>query len=214
MKIKRILDVSRKIHPGMTVWPGDEGVEIRRLASMNNQDACNLSAIHMGAHSGTHIDAPFHFIPNGKTVESLDLSRFFGPVKVLDLTHLEGCIKEEDLRLKDISSEELLLFKTKNSFLPEEDIFYKEYVYLHESAARFLIQKSVKTVGFDYLSVDKYKGGGHPVHELLLSKEIAIIEGLLLKEIEEGTYFLSCLPLKIEGIDGCPVRAVLAEIAV
>jgi arylformamidase len=210
MKIKRVIDISRKIYPGMAVWPGDTGPDITREELIRNGGVCNLSSIHMGVHTGTHIDAPLHFIDEAKDVGNLDLSRFIGFVNVFELD-VKKFITSEDIKDLPIKAGDIVFFKTLNSEIPEEEGFRKDYIYFDRSAAELLIQIGVKTVGFDYFSIDGYGLGCHPVHQLILSHEIGVIEGLYLKEVKAGTYFFSCLPLRISGVDGSPVRAVLLE---
>lgn len=213
MKIKRIIDVSRKIHPAMAVWPGDDGVEITRILSMKNGGGCNLSSIKIGLHTGTHIDAPFHFIDEGIKVPDLDLSRFIGNVKVFKID-VQECISAKDLESLPINEGDVVFFKTSNSLLPDNGIFHKSFIYIDKSAAAYLVEKKIKTVGVDYLSVEKFHSPDHPAHTLLLSNNIGIVEGLCLKDAEEGEYFFSCLPLLIEDVEGSPVRAVLIELQV
>ncbi len=210
MKIKKIIDVSRRIYPGMAVWPGDSPVEIGINSSIKQGDACNVSSIKMGLHTGTHIDAPFHFIDGGKRICSLNLSQYIGTVKVFDLKS-EGFIDRSSISSLPIFEGDTVFLKTRNSLLHQTQPFHKEFIYIEESAARHLAEKKIKTLGVDYLSVDGYSSSEHPAHHLLLSNEIGIIEGLYLKEVQEGEYFFSCLPLFIEGADGSPVRAVLFE---
>ncbi len=211
MKIKRIIDISRKIYPKMTVWPGDGGPDITSDALIEKGDVCNLSSIRMGVHTGTHVDAPLHFIDGGKDIGSLDISRFIGYVKVFEIKDKKS-ISVENIKDLDINKGDAIFFKTQNSQIPEEDEFNTDYVYFDKTAAELLVEIGIKTIGIDYFSVDGYGLGEHPVHMFLLSHEIGVIEGLCLKDVDEGRYLYSCLPLRIEGVDGSPVRAVLLEI--
>lgn len=210
MKIKRIIDVSRRIYPGMTIWPGDPSVNLKREYSISKGDKCNFSAVSMGVHTGTHLDAPLHFIDNGIDIASLDLSGFIGYVKVFSVAS-KKCISSKDIEEMDINEGDIVFFKTLNSTFPENSGFNKDFVYLDTSAAELLVEKKIKTVGVDYLSVDSYHSQTAAAHKILLSNHIGIIESLILKDINEGTYFFSCLPLKFEGADGSPARAVLIE---
>lgn len=213
MEIKRIIDVSRKIYPGMVVWPGDTGPDITRDELIRDGGVCNLSSIHMGMHTGTHVDAPLHFIDDAKDIANLDLSRFIGFVNVFEL-NVKKIITSDDIKDLPIESGDIVFLKTINSEFLDEEGFRKDYVYFDKSAAEQLIQKGVKTIGFDYFSIDGFGLGSHPVHQLILSHEIGVIEGLCLKEVKTGRYFFSCLPLNIPGVDGSPVRAVLMETSV
>ena len=206
--MEKIIDISRKISSNMVMWPGDDAPKISKKCSINKGDCCNLSSIEMNLHIGTHIDAPFHFIDGGKSISSLDLSYFIGNVKVFELD-VENYIDKKDLINLDILKGDKIFFKTKNSFLPDDSIFYKDYVYINTEAARYLVEKQIKTVGIDYFSIGGYHKENEIVHKILLSSDIFIIEGLNLKEAVVGEYGFSCLPLYIEGVDGSPARGVL-----
>lgn len=210
MKIKRIIDISGTINDKTTIWPGDDGIIIDRIQNIENGDACNLSTLHMGVHTSTHVDAPLHFIAGGADVTSINLKRFIGFAKVFHLS-VQECIRAADLSSLDINSGDIVLLKTRNSSFDLNDVFHKEFVYLDESAAKYLADKKIATVGIDYLSVESYYAENAIVHKVLLQNEIGIIEGLRLHDVQEGEYFLSCVPLKLEGVEGSPARAVLVE---
>ncbi len=205
----RIYDISVPIREKMPTWPGDPKVHIQLAKSMERGDSCNVTALAMGAHTGTHFDAPFHFIPGGKTVDQLDLTLLVGTCRVfeiptedeLDVTHLRG------LPLKGVTR---ALFKTANSSLwATRDDFYEDFVYLTPVAAKFLVEMGVKLVGVDYLSVEGYHAQGSPAHQALLGAGVVILEGLNLADVPAGDYELIALPLKIAGADGAPARALL-----
>lgn len=208
---KKIYDVSRAIHDGVTVWPGDEGVELKRIASMDEGAKCNVSVLKAGVHTATHIDAPLHFINDAEDVCDVDLSKFIGMVRVFELDCTE-CIRESDIDKLGINKNDRVFFKTSNSMKDLNEAFNKDFIYLDISAARLLVDIGVEAVGLDYLSVEKYDSSNNEVHKLLLSNKIAIIEGLCLKGIKQGLFFYSCLPLALKGADGSPARAILAEI--
>ncbi len=211
MRIKRIIDISRKIYPGMAVWPGDGNVDITRVSSIKRGNSCNLSSINMGLHTGTHADAPFHFIDDAETMESVDLSGFIGFVKVFEVD-CGKAISADHLKELSIEEGDSVFFKTRNSLIPEENGFCKDFIHIDVSGAEYLVKKKIKTVGVDYLSVEGYGSSEHLVHKILLSNRIGIIEGLYLADVKPGRYFFSALPLKICGVDGSPVRAVLLEL--
>lgn len=212
MKIKRIIDISRTLYPDMLVWPGDTKFKIKKNLSIKTDDIVNVSSLEMSVHTGTHIDAPLHFIDEGLDISSLDLTRFLSFAKVFELK-VERCITGNDLIPLDIEEGDILLLKTANSYLPEEEVLSEKYIALDLSAAEYLIKKKVKTIGVDHLTVDSYNSKTFPVHNLLLSGNIGVIEGLRLKNVPEGVYLLSALPLKLAGADGSPTRAVLVELA-
>ena len=207
---EKITDISRPIYPGMTVWPKDENVKVIELSSIKKGSKYNLSAIKMGSHTGTHIDAPLHFIDEGNHIGGLDLSRFIGKAHVFEV-HSKECVSKNDIIKFPIPENGIVLFKTLNSNEPIDRPFNKKYIYLDISAAQYLVEKKVRTIGIDYLSIEKFNNPGFPVHNLLLSNDIGIIEGLYLKNVSEGSYFLSCLPLKIENVEGSPARAILSR---
>lgn len=213
MKIKRIIDISRRIHPQMPIWPGDKGVDIKRVASIRDGAVCNLSAIDMGLHTGTHVDAPFHFIDGGIDIGSLDLSRFIGMVKVFELD-VDRSISYESIKNLPIEKDDIVFFKTANSNIDDQNSFITDFIHIDASAAKYLADTGIKAVGVDYQSVDGFNSESHPVHKILLRKGIGIMEGLYLKDVKAGEYFFSCLPLRIEGVDGSPARAVLLEMEI
>lgn len=204
-----IYDISVPIRERMPVWPGDPGVKISLALSMERGDPVNVTALAMGAHTGTHMDAPFHFLQGRETVDRLDLQVLVGPCRVfeiaaedeIDVTHLRG------LALKGVAR---ALFKTANSSLwASREDFYEDFVYLSPMAAKFLVQMGVRLVGVDYLSVEGFHAQGAPSHLALLGAGVVILEGLNLVDVPPGDYELIALPLKIAGADGAPARAIL-----
>jgi len=204
-----IFDISVPIRESMPTWPGDPGVRISQALSMQRGDPVNVSALAMGAHTGTHFDAPHHFIHGRETVDQLDLEVLVGPCRVfeirtedeIDVNHLRG------LPLKGVAR---ALFKTGNSKLwAARDDFYEDFVYLTPVAATFLVQMGVRLVGVDYLSVEAYHAQGGAAHVALLGAGVVILEGLNLADVAPGDYELIALPLKIVGADGAPGRAIL-----
>ena len=210
MKIKRIIDISRSLYPGMNTWSGDDAFKINRNMSIREGAVLNLSSIELSAHTGTHVDAPFHFINDGLDISCLDLTKFLCFVKVFEFK-VEKCITDLDLLALDIKEGDSLLLKTSNSYLSEEEPISDKYNYLDISAARFLVSKNIKTIGVDHMSIDATSSTDYPVHNLLLSHQTGVIEGLRLADVSEGTYLLTALPLKLKGLDGSPSRAVLVE---
>ncbi|MFC2038486.1 cyclase family protein [Chloroflexota bacterium] len=205
------IDVSISLEDGMVHWPGDPPVQIGRVKDMERGDAINLSAVSMGAHSGTHMDAPLHFIDKGNTIDRVPLEVVIGRVKVIEIKDLES-IKPEEFTDSRINSGDRVLFKTVNSpQVWQQREFAEDFVFLSDSAADFLVEHSVLLVGIDYLSVGGYRHGGSYVHNKLLSNGIWIIEGLDLSNVSSGEYEMVCLPLKIKGAEGAPARVALRE---
>ena len=205
------IDISAMIRSGMVHWPGDPAVKISRIHSIRKGDAANVSRIEMGSHSGTHMDAPRHFIERGKGIDQMPLDATIGEARVIDI-HDPVCIKPEELRKHRIQSGERILLRTSNSLTSrKQNSFVKDFVYLSLAAARFLVQCRVRTVGVDYLSVGGYRADGAATHQALLRAGIWIIEGLDLMQAKAGKYELVCLPLKLSRGDGAPARAILME---
>ncbi|HEY3422450.1 MAG TPA: cyclase family protein [Methanocellaceae archaeon] len=202
----KIHDISVGLHNGMQVFPGDPAPDIRRILSMP-KDPANVSMMCMGTHTGTHVDPPIHFVEGGYTVDQIPLDRLYGNSEVVDLTSVKTEIKKEDI--SHVRSG-IMLFKTRGSQLWDYSEFRKDYVYLGEDAARWLVENGVKTVGIDYLSIASFDAGA-AVHKILLGGGVTIIEGLDLRNIKPGKYTLACLPLKIVSGDGAPARAILIE---
>ncbi len=201
----RIIDVSVPIHEGMVTYPGDPAVRIVRAASIAGGDAANLTRLDFGVHSGTHVDAPAHFIEGGAGADALALELFFGPCQLLDATGFADELGPEALAQLD-DGVERVLFKTRNSDLWERDSFVEDFVRIGAEAAQALVDRGVRLVGVDYLSV-----GDPETHRTLLGAGVAAIEGLDLRGIEPGSYTLVALPLKLVGSDGAPARAVLLQ---
>ena len=201
----KVYDISMDVKEGMVIWPGDHGIKtmVRQRMPAN---ACNVSVVEIGTHTGTHVDAPKHFVEDGKGVDSIPLENLCGPCKVIDLSGKES-ICAEDLATKGIDKDDIVLLKTDNSCM-SMDRFNKKFTYITIDAAKYLVEKRVRTVGIDYLSIAKF-GDSAPVHKVLLEAEITIIEGLRLGAIPEGKYKLCCLPIRLVGMDGAPARAVL-----
>jgi len=205
----KLIDVSMEIYPGMMVWPGDEGVELVRTEKIEEGAHSNLSRISCGVHTGTHVDAPFHFIPGGKTIERLPLDALAGPAWVAGLAGVRR-IGAEELDSAGIPEGTVrLLLKTDNSkTLATETVFREDYAGLTESGARWVLERGIRLVGNDYLSVACRDQTG-PVHRLLLGAGIVFVEGLVLKEVPAGACRFHCLPLKLRGSDGAPARAMV-----
>jgi arylformamidase len=154
-----------------------------------------------------------HFIPGGWTIDALDLSRCVGLCRVVDLTHLEGHVSRADLETAGVAGTARLLLKTRNSELGllNREAFAEDYAAISLEAAEYLVEIGVETVGVDYLSVEPFEDKEFNTHHMLLGADVVILEGLVLAGVEPGEYFLACLPLKLVGSDGSPVRAILIQ---
>ncbi len=211
MHNRKIYDITRTVSEYITVWPEDERFKLIRESSFEKEDDSTLSRIDMCLHTGTHVDAPLHFIENGETIEEMELSKCLGTAKVFDMKDID-VITFEDIENLHIVNDDIVLFKTKNSLISDYEEFKKDYVYLAYKAAKYLAGRKIKTVGIDYLSVENYHDLSHATHKILLKNDICILENICLKDVPEGRYFLSALPLKIEGAEASPVRAALIEL--
>jgi arylformamidase len=202
-----IFDISQTLQEGITVWPGDPEFRIFRISGLQNGQGANVSAIHMGTHTGTHLDAPLHLDNAASGVESVPLSHLIGAARVLEFNS-DTCIRTSNLELLDLQGVSRVLFKTSSGETPES-MLDKNYVSLSEEAAEYLAEKGIVLLGIDAPSVDAWSSEDLPVHRILLKNNIAILEGLRLKSVSPGDYELICLPLKLAGCDGAPVRAIL-----
>ncbi len=203
------IDVSVPLRTGMVHWPDNPPVSIERMLDIERGDVANVSKLSMGAHTGTHMDAPLHFFRTGRGLDTMPLTATIGRARVIEIRDPES-IKPEELRPHRIQRGERVLFKTRNSARCwQTDDFVEDFVYISQEAARYLAAQQVQTVGVDYLSVGGFFKDGVETHHALLEAGIWIIEGLNLANIAPGIYELVCLPLKIEGSDGAPSRAIL-----
>jgi arylformamidase len=208
MKDNKWIDISLTIRSGMVHWPGDPSVNIKRTKNMDKGDKDNVSFIKMGSHTGTHMDAPLHFIKNEKGLDKMPLDAVIGRVRVLGIRD-KFHIGVKELKTHSIKSGERIIFKTKNSSYWKKGIFHKDFVYMPSESAAYLASLGVKTVGVDYLSVGGYHKDGAQTHKILLKAGTWIIEGLNLYGVKPDEYDLICLPLKILNSDGAPARAII-----
>lgn len=203
------IDVSMNISPKMMVYKNrEEKKPVFKESASFDKDGVYETDIKMNLHSGTHIDFPLHTLENGHDSTSFDFMKLVCNVKVFDLTHVEQSITKGDIDSLSIGESDFILFKTKNSY---EQSFNFEFIYLAEDAAEYLANKNIVGVGIDGLGIERNQEG-HPTHNILLGKDIIILEGLRLKEVEHDSYKMICLPLKIDGVEALPVRAILKRI--
>ena len=209
----KIIDVSVPISPGLPVWPGDPQIVLERVHSIADGSESNDSHMACSVHTGTHVDAPKHFVENGLTIETLALTTLIGPAWLVETPPLAIITVEALDGLAIPAGTERLLFKTRNSDLWEKPNheFNTEYVALNSEAAEWIVSKGIRLVGIDYLSVQLYADKEPQTHRLLLEAGVVILEGLDLRKSKSGLYQLICLPLKLVGSDGAPARAVLIE---
>jgi len=208
-----IYDISLTISPDLPTWPGDPPLKLEQIEFMDKGADANVTRISAAVHLGTHVDAPRHFINDGRTVESLPLDVLTGPCYVTQLPDGVEAITAEVLERTEITSEmKRVLFGTRNSHLwaKGESKFQTDFVAVTEDGAEWLVKRGVQLVGVDYLSVAPY-GDSVPTHTVLLKAGVVVVEGLNLSQVSRGFYDLYCLPLKIAGSDGAPARAILIQ---
>jgi arylformamidase len=204
------IDVSVPLRSGMAHWPDNPPVSIERMLDMDRGDAANVMAMSLGAHTGTHMDAPVHFRPGAAGIDRMPIEASVGPARVIAIRD-RTAIRADELRRARPRRGERLLFRTRNSPRAwKQPGFVEDFVYIADDAADLLAERRVLTVGVDYLSVGGYKAGnGEAVHGRLLGAGIWIIEGLDLSRVPPGPCELVCLPLKVVGGDGAPARAIV-----
>ncbi|HEV7397159.1 MAG TPA: cyclase family protein [Pyrinomonadaceae bacterium] len=209
----RLFDVSVPISALTPTYPGDPGIHLREWLSLEKGDAANVTVLYFGAHTGTHIDAPAHFVKGGAKLDSLSLNTLLGEVRVIEIPEDVYEITESLVETLCPAGPTRVLFKTRNSNFWNEQTgeFHTDYTYISSGAARRLVSNGIQLVGIDYLSVERYQSDNFETHEVLLSNGVVIIEGLDLRDVPGGVYELICLPIKIAGGsgDGAPARVVL-----
>ncbi len=207
--MKTIIDISLPLTVEMPVWPGSPNFEITQVASLQ-KDGCNETKLMLGSHTGTHIDAPYHFIEGGVTVDCLSLDALVGRAYVLECTGVKEITSDVLQSLNVPTDVERLLLKTDNSELrtSADHNFYEDFAALTADGAQWVVSRGIKLVGIDYLSIQRFYDS-NATHEILLEAGVVILEGLNLAEVSQGFFDLTCLPLNIVGAEGAPARAIL-----
>ncbi|HHT9106001.1 MAG TPA: cyclase family protein [Candidatus Wujingus californicus] len=208
----KLYDITLTISESTITWPRDPKVSIQKTRLISKGNSCNVSELKFGSHCGTHIDAPYHFEENGIKIDQIPLDYLIGDVTVFNIKNKEK-IDLEDIKSLKLNYINRVIFKTINSTYWKLPEFKSDFVYLTKEAARYLVDSSIKLVGIDYLSIEKYGNKGADTHHTLLKNGIVVIEGLDLGEIEAGNYELIALPLKIKDCDGSPARVILKSIS-
>ncbi len=205
----KMYDVTVPLQAAMPVYPGDAPFRIRPVAQLRKGDPFNILALSLSSHTGTHVDAPYHFEANGVTIDQMPLEVFYGPSVVRDVGEADE-VTEGTLEALDIPpGTQRLLLKTRNSRLWADPSFHEEFVAVTPRGARWLVERGLRLVGVDYLSIEAFGAREFPTHHTLLQAGVAIVEGLDLSQVPPGAYTLLCLPLRLAGGDGAPARAVL-----
>ena len=205
------IDVSVPLHNKMHHWPGDPPPYVTTHVSTAKGDVCNVSAFFMSSHTGTHMDAPLHFLHGAKTMDDLPFDAVIGPARVVEIKDKTAIAPRELKKLK-LRKGERILFKTRNSAKSwSQPEFDKDFIYISKEGAAVIAEAGVLTVGVDYLSVGGFYKDGIETHHILLGAEVWIIEGLDLSKIKPGNYDLLCLPIKFQNGDGAPSRCLLRK---
>jgi arylformamidase len=209
----KILDISVPISPTLPVWPGDSAIVLEQFRAISKGNTSTDSRLACSVHSGTHVDAPAHFIENGSNVEQLQLEVLIGRATVVERLN-DDIITPDILEAQTLpAGTKRLLLKTKNSDLWTDPAhqFNPDFVALSTESARWIVNQGIKLVGIDYLSIQMFKDTEPLTHRILLEAGVIILEGLNLREVNPGEYQLICLPLKLAGSEGAPARAILIE---
>lgn len=209
--MSRIYDVSVPIRTGGLVYPGNPEIDISLQQAVAKGAGANVSQIRFGSHTGTHADAARHFFDDGETVDRIPLERLIGPALLLSFDDAVMSIGVAELKPRTIKGHKRLLLRTRNSSFLTKKEFLKDYTFLAPDGAQYLVDNGVELVGIDYLSIEQFHSGHHRTHRTLLGAGVVIVEGLDLSAPPPGEYEFICLPLRIEGCDGAPARAVLIK---
>ena len=208
--MEKIIDITVPLTTRMPVWPGHKGIRVTPTMRLEDGDSSNVSRLDLNLHTGTHVDAPRHFLQNGTTVEQLPLGVLIGPSYV---AHLPDAADVTPRNLTDLnlpSGIERLLLRTRNSELwaAKTTEFREDFVALTREAAQWIVDRKISLIGVDYLSVQRYNDDSQ-THQILLGADTVVLEGLNLSNVETGFYELICLPLKLVGAEAAPARAIL-----
>ncbi|MEF3695682.1 cyclase family protein [Desulfolutivibrio sp.] len=207
------IDISRPVQPGMAVWPGDPATRFERVQDLAKGDACTVTRLSMCVHAATHLDAPSHFLPDGKDMTAMPIETGIGRARVIGIENAKA-VTAAELAGHGVRKGERLLFQTANSQrLAAPGPFAEDFVSIAEDAARYLAEKRVRLIGVDYLSVGGFHDDGAATHRILLEAGIWLLEGLDLSGLSPGPVELVCLPLRLVGTEGAPARAVARQLA-
>jgi arylformamidase len=204
----RVIDISVPNGPGQHVYPGDPPPRVEQAKAIRQGDVCNVSLLTMGSHTGTHVDAPHHFIDGAPRLGEVPLDRMVGAALVADLRG-RAAVDAAALAGAELRRGDILLCRTDNSERWAAPDFQRDFTYLTLDAAALLVERGVRAIGIDYLSIEQFGSRDFAVHHRLLGAGVFVIEGLDLRAVEPGRYTLVCLPLKFPDLDGAPARAVL-----
>ncbi|HWX24330.1 MAG TPA: cyclase family protein [Vicinamibacteria bacterium] len=206
--MSKIFDVTAPLSAALPLYEGDPPFALEPVQRIADGAPFNLTRIEMSCHSGTHVDAPYHFLADGVTVDQIPLDILVGKVKVLEMG-VSHKVDRSDLEGVDLRDDIRLLLKTRMSGQLRHPVLQQDHVYLARDGAEYLAQIGIKLVGIDYLSIDEFGNSEFPAHQALLQAGVVVVEGLDLSEVEPGEYDMTCLPLRLVGSDGAPARVIL-----
>jgi arylformamidase len=205
MSARRIIDISQTLRTGIAVWPGDTEFQSFWMMRMDRGDSCNVGSVTMSLHTGTHADAPLHFLAGGASPDSADLSAYIGPAEVIDLSGARA-IDSDQIRTLAAGQQGRLLFRTGTA---QADSFNRDFTYFTKGAALEIVKLGAVLVGIDTPSVDKSDSTTLDAHKVFAAANVAVLENLVLDFVTPGRYELVALPLKLAGMDASPIRAIL-----
>lgn len=209
---KKIHDITVLMHQNVPRWPGERhNYRHHYVKSFDTGDGVNISRINCSMHFGTHLDAPYHKVKNGKKLDAFPVDKFMGDAYVMDLSEVQKSISLKDIQGLDLHDSKICLFKTRNSELWGQTEFEENFVFIEKEAAMFLAGKGIEAVGIDYLSVDSFEAEEPYAHKVFFNANILVYEGLDLRGVDEGRYYFVGLPLRIADAEGSPVRAILID---
>lgn len=210
--MNRIYDISVPVRTGGLIYPGNPEIAIEPQQAISRGAGANVSRVSFGSHTGTHVDAAKHFFDDGQTIDQVPLQRLIGPAILIAVDDDLKSVGAADLAKHDLRGQRRVLIRTRNSgYLTTDPDFHPDYTFLAPDGAEYLVSNGVELVGVDYLSIEQFHSGHHRTHRILLEKSVVIVEGLMLGGVPVGEYELICLPIRLEGLDGAPARAVLIE---
>jgi arylformamidase len=207
MPVSSPIDISVRLHGAIPIWPGSDGFRIRRARAIAGGDEANVSTIEMDVHCGTHVEAPLHFIDGGAALDTIPLDVFVGTARVIHLPDADS-IGPRELGAVPAGTERLLIRTRNSGTWPHEPSFNRDYVALTADGARRIADRRIRLVGIDHLSIQRW-GDDPETHRILMRAGVVILEGLDLSAVGAGEYRLTCLPLRLDGAEASPVRAIL-----
>jgi len=210
----KIIDITATINSRLVLWPGHPRLQLRKMLDIEKGDVGNVTVCSFCAHIGTHVDSPRHFYSDGEGIEGVHFEGLVGKAYVADLTHIEKCINPEDLQfINNRNDFSILLMRTKNSTTKTTwEQFDPTYIYLTPEGADFVVESGLKGIAIDCLGINGYEDAEQKTHKILLrDNKVVVVEGVDLRNVSPGNYLFICLPIKLEGADGAPARAILIE---